>query len=96
MQVLYFADTRFPIERANGVQTMATCRALAARGHDVTLIVRPDTAPVARDPFAFYGWAPVRGLTISPVPAAGGPRARRLRFLLSAFQTVKASRDRIV
>ena len=96
VQVLYFADTRFPIERANGVQTMATCRALAARGHDVTLIVRPDTAPVARDPFEFYGWAPVRGLTISPVPAAGGSRARRLRFLLSAFQTVKAARDRIV
>ena len=38
-----FADTRFPIERANGVQTMATCHALAARGHDVTLVVRPDT-----------------------------------------------------
>ena len=25
MTVLAFADTRFPIERANGVQTMATC-----------------------------------------------------------------------
>ena len=45
--VLYFADTRFPIERANGVQTMATCDALAERGHDVTLVVRPDTRGAA-------------------------------------------------
>ena len=37
---LVFADTRFPIERANGLQTMATCHALAARGHDVRLVVR--------------------------------------------------------
>ena len=60
--VLYFADTRFPIERANGVQTMATCHALAARGHDVTLVVRPDTTPPARDPFAFYGLPRIAGL----------------------------------
>ena len=49
MTVLYFADTRFPIERANGVQTMATCRALAERGHSVTLVTRPDTAVPGRD-----------------------------------------------
>ena len=56
-----FADIRFPIERANGIQTMETCAALAARGHSVELVVRPDTAPVARDPFAFYGVAPQPG-----------------------------------
>ncbi len=46
--MLYFADTRFPIERANGVQTMATCHALAEHGRNVVLVVRPDTAPAAR------------------------------------------------
>jgi glycosyltransferase involved in cell wall biosynthesis len=96
VQVLYFADTRFPIERANGVQTMATCRALAARGHQVTLVVRPDTAREPRDPFAFYGWAPVGGLTIVAVPASGGPRARRLRFLLSALRTASQAAGRVV
>jgi glycosyltransferase involved in cell wall biosynthesis len=84
--VLYFADTRFPIERANGVQTMATCHALAARGHDIRLVVRPDTAPVARDPFEFYGLPRDPRLTICPVDAGGGPRTRRLRFLLSAVR----------
>ena len=85
MQVLYFADTRFPIERANGVQTMATCRALAGSGHEVTLVVRPDSQQPARDPFDFYGWPRVSGLEVRPVPAAGGTRTRRVRFLLAAL-----------
>ena len=55
VEILYLADIRFPLERANGIQSMETCHALAARGHDVTLIVRPDTQSPARDPFAFYG-----------------------------------------
>ena len=43
MRIRYFADIRFPLERANGVQTMETCHALARRGHHVTLVVRPDS-----------------------------------------------------
>ena len=91
MTLLYFADTRFPIERANGAQTMATCHALATRGHDVRLVVRPDTAPASRDPFAFYGLSPARRLTIETVPANGGPTARRLRFLGSAVHRAARS-----
>ncbi|HET9271308.1 MAG TPA: glycosyltransferase family 4 protein [Vicinamibacterales bacterium] len=85
MTVLCFADTRFPIERANGVQTMATCRALAARGHHVTLVTRPDTAPEPRDPYTFYDEPHASTLHFASVPAAGGPRTRRVRFLLSAL-----------
>jgi glycosyltransferase involved in cell wall biosynthesis len=88
--VLYFADTRFPIERANGVQTMASCHALALRGHDVTLVVRPDTAPQPRDPFAFYGLTATPHLRIDTIPAVGGARARRVRFLLSAVRRAVA------
>ena len=83
--VLYFADTRFPIERANGLQTMATCQALAARGHEVTLVTRPDSAPLPRDPFEFYGLPRVEGLTLDTVPSSKGLRARRLRFLAAAL-----------
>ena len=43
MRILYFADIRFPLERANGIQTMATCYAMTERGHTVHLIVKPDT-----------------------------------------------------
>jgi glycosyltransferase involved in cell wall biosynthesis len=88
--VLYFADTRFPIERANGVQTMASCHALALRGHDVTLVVRPDTTPEPRDPFAFYGLTATPHLRIDTIPAVGSARARRVRFLLSAVRRAVA------
>ena len=96
MTVLYFADTRFPIERANGVQTMATCHALAARGHDVTLVVRPDTAPLPRDPFQFYGWPALAALRVQAVPTSRGPRRRRVRFLLEALRRARARPDAIV
>lgn len=84
MTVLYFADTRFPIERANGAQTMATCRALARRGHDVTLVVRPDTADTPRDPFVFYGHSRPDRMTIRTIPAPRDARLRRMRFLVEA------------
>lgn len=96
MTVLCFADTRFPIERANGVQTMATCHGLASRGHDVTLVVRPDSAPIARDPFAFYGLPAIETLRVRAVPAGGAGRARRIRFLLSAARLATTHRASVV
>jgi glycosyltransferase involved in cell wall biosynthesis len=89
--VLSFADTRFPIERANGIQTMATCQALAARGHDVTLVVRPDTSDDRRDPFQFYGLPRTSGFHIRTIPAAPGRRASRLRFLAASVRLVRGS-----
>jgi len=84
--ILSFADTRFPIERANGVQTMATCRAVAARGHHVTLLVRPDSAAPARDPFQFYGVAPLPSLVIEAVQTAGGTTTRRMHMLWTGLR----------
>ena len=87
MRILYLADTRFPLERANGIQTFETCRALAARGHAVTLVVRPDTAQPPRDPWAFYGAAPDPRLTISVTAAIATP-VRRPAYLLGVLPRV--------
>ena len=78
VRVLYLADIRFPLERANGIQSMETCHALAARGHDVTLVVRPDSQTPARDPFVFYGLPRIAGLHVAGRFAGvqGHPRAR--------------------
>lgn len=78
MRVLYFADIRFPLERANGIQTMETCYALAARGHAVSLVVKRDTATPPRDPFTFYGLAPHEKLYVerANAPAGAGILAR--------------------
>ena len=74
MRILYFADIRFPLERANGIQTMETCHALADRGHEVRLVVKPDTHTPARDPFEFYGLPKLTRLVIERAntpPGAG-------------------------
>jgi len=81
VRIAYFADVRFPLERANGIQTMETCYAMAQRGHEVDLIVRPDTQLPARDPFVYYGLARDARLRIERAPAAGPSKARRLGYL---------------
>jgi glycosyltransferase involved in cell wall biosynthesis len=92
MRVLYFADIRFPLERANGIQTMETCAALAERGHDVRLIVRPDTHRPARDPLAYYDLPGAPRLTIEHVPAIGPRGMRRALYLARAVGRVTGKR----
>jgi glycosyltransferase involved in cell wall biosynthesis len=84
VRITYFADVRFPLERANGIQTMETCHALAARGHSVDLIVRPDTHSPPRDPFTFYALTPDAKLRVERAPVAGPAAARRLGYLAFA------------
>ena len=81
MRILYLADIRFPLERANGIQSMETCHALAARGHEVTLLVRPDSHTPARDPFTFYGLERIPGLRIEVAPVTGSATSRRVGYL---------------
>jgi glycosyltransferase involved in cell wall biosynthesis len=86
MRVLYFADIRFPLERANGIQTMETCYALAERGHTVHLVVKPDTHSPARDPFAFYGLPPLKSLIVERAQArAGAGTLARIGYVSFAF-----------
>ena len=85
MRILYLADIRFPLDRANGIQTIETCYALAERGHDVRLLVRPDTATPPRDPFEFYGLAPHPGLRVRRATVAGPELMRRTTYLAHAL-----------
>ncbi len=96
MTILAFADTRFPIERANGVQTMQTCHALAARGHAVTLMVRPDSARPARDPFVFYGLPAESRLTVVPVASTGPEPVRRATMLWAGVRRALHARPDVV
>ena len=84
MRILYLADIRFPLERANGIQSMATCHALAARGHEVTLVVRPDTRAAA-GPIRLLRVAGTRRLRIEVAPVAGPSAARRAGYVTFAI-----------
>ena len=88
VRILYLADIRFPLERANGIQTMETVTALAERGHDVTLVVRPDTVQPPRDPFVFYDRTPDPRLRVAAVPVTGPEPGRRALFLAAAVAYV--------
>ncbi|HSP90745.1 MAG TPA: glycosyltransferase family 4 protein [Vicinamibacterales bacterium] len=97
MRIRYFADIRFPLDRANGVQTMETCHALACRGHEVHLVVRPDSAEPPRDPWAYYGLAPVGALTIERVRVPTAPAARRAAYVAhSVWRSLGRSRADVV
>jgi glycosyltransferase involved in cell wall biosynthesis len=93
VRIRYFADVRFPLERANGVQTMATCDALARRGHAVHLVVRPDSHTPPRDPWSYYGLARVPGFVIEAVPVPAGPTARRAAYLAHALRLTVGADD---
>lgn len=97
MRILYFADIRFPLERANGIQTMETCHALAERDHLVQLVVRPDTRRPARDPFAYYDLPRTDRLTIEQAPVFGPQSARRAGYLaFAAGRALGAARADVV
>jgi glycosyltransferase involved in cell wall biosynthesis len=84
VRILYFADIRFPLERANGIQTIETCFALAERGHRIDLVVRPDTQTPARDPFEYYNLPRHPSLVVEYAPMTGGGLpsiARRIGYL---------------
>ena len=85
MRILYFADIRFPLERANGIQTMETCHALGMRGHEVRLIVRPDTHSPPRDPFDYYGLPHLSRLVVEHAPRIGPRFAQRAAYLSFAL-----------
>jgi glycosyltransferase involved in cell wall biosynthesis len=85
VRVLYFADIRLPLERANGIQSMETCRALAGRGHAVTLVARQDTHVPPRDPFAYYGMERSDRFRIELAPVKGPALARRFGYLAFAL-----------
>ncbi|HTK28820.1 MAG TPA: glycosyltransferase family 4 protein [Vicinamibacterales bacterium] len=92
MRITYLADIRFPLDRANGIQTIETCYALAERGHEVRLVVRPDTVRPPRDPFAFYGLAPHPAVRIDRVRVAGPQAARRAAYVAQALAAVARAR----
>ena len=97
MRILYLADIRFPLERANGIQTMETCHALARHGHDVTLVVRPDTHRPARDPLAYYGLPPEDSLHIERAPIVGPALGKRIGYLSFALgRAVGAARYDVI
>ena len=67
MKILYIADIRFPMERANGIQTIETAHALARRGVEVDLVVRRTDGRSDEACLEFFGLPPHPGLRLTRV-----------------------------
>jgi glycosyltransferase involved in cell wall biosynthesis len=83
MRLLYFADIRFPMERANGIQTAETAHALARRGIEVELMVRKSDERSDEACLEFYGLPPHEKLRLHRVATRFGSWSYRKSALSS-------------
>ena len=90
MKILYLADIRFPMERANGIQTIETVHALARRGVEVDLVVRRTDGRSDEACLEFFGLPPHPGLHLRRVSAPFG----KWSYFASAFGLLVRARGR--
>ncbi|TSC59221.1 MAG: group 1 glycosyl transferase [Candidatus Peregrinibacteria bacterium Greene0416_19] len=55
MRIAYVTHTRFPTEKAHGMQVAQVCHALSRLGHQVTLVTPTVENSIHEDPHAYYG-----------------------------------------
>lgn len=84
MRIFHLYRPRLPTTRAQAIQVLHTCHALARRGHTVTLLADrvgpddPDAMAQSADPtavLAAYGLDPVPGLDLQVAPTRHPPAA---------------------
>jgi len=90
MKILYLADIRFPMERANGIQTIETAHALARRGVEVDLVVRRTDGRSDEACLEFFDLSPHPGLRLRRVSAPFG----KWSFLAAALGLLVRARGK--
>ena len=88
MKLLYLADIRFPMERANGIQTIQTCHALARQGVHVELVVRRSDSRSDEECLSFFDLVPHPNLHLRRVRTIG-----RVGFLLNSLSLLARNWD---
>jgi glycosyltransferase involved in cell wall biosynthesis len=77
VRVLHGFRPTLPSTRAQAIQVVHTCHALAARGHEVTLLANPAAGAVTTPEaaLAVYGLEPLPGFDLRLAPTAWNPAA---------------------
>lgn len=71
MKIAYFASSSLPSCKANSVQVLRMCEAMARAGHEVRLFARKGTPAMSSDEiFSYYGIEPVFSLQLIAAPQA--------------------------
>jgi len=71
MKIAYFASSRLPSCKANSVQVLRMCEAMAMAGHEVRLFARAGSPAMnPEEIFRYYGVEPVFSLRLITAPSA--------------------------
>jgi glycosyltransferase involved in cell wall biosynthesis len=93
MRIVYLADIRFPMERANGIQTIETCHGLARHGAEVELVVQRRDERSDEECLDFFGLRPHPNLTLRriSIPSPGSTLGK-LAYMVKAFPSLSPKR----
>jgi glycosyltransferase involved in cell wall biosynthesis len=85
--ILYIANIRLPSQRANSIQIINTCQALAERGNKIYLLVRKMGLAGRNEILKYYGLADKSNLQIIKLPVYNGKNVflHRTTFLIMVF-----------
>ena len=92
MKLLCLSDIRFPMERANGIQTIETCHALARDGIGVELVVRRSDSRTDAACLEFFGLEPHPNLRLRRLAIPAGTLRGRLVFAAKCLLLMKDRR----
>jgi len=103
MRITYIANARIPTERANGIQIIHTCEALAKMGVEVELVVPWRFNPLKENPYQYYGVK--ENFSIRKLPSLDFIRIGKLGFFIQEwtfilsvffFLIISNRKDRII
>jgi glycosyltransferase involved in cell wall biosynthesis len=96
IRLIYITDIRFPMERANAIQTINTCHSLARRGIEVHLLVRKIDDKSDKECLNYYGLDSIKTLHLNrlKVPKNSAKLMRFTFFFKSFFRIVLLSLTR--
>jgi len=89
MRITYIVNARIPTERANGIQIIHTCEALAKTGIEVELVVPWRFNPLKEDPYQYYGVE--KNFSIRKLPSLDFIRIGKLGFLIQEWTFILSS-----
>jgi len=96
IRLIYITDIRFPMERANAIQTINTCHSIAKKGVEVQLLVRKMDKRSDMECLDYYGLKPISTLHFNRLRAANkNLTLMKMVFLIkSFFRIIKLSLTR--
>jgi glycosyltransferase involved in cell wall biosynthesis len=96
IRLIYITDIRFPMERANAIQTINTCHSIAKKGIEVHLLVRKMDKRSDAECLDYYGLKPISTLHLNRIRATSKSLGlmKQIFLIKSFFRIIRLSLTR--